>query len=768
MIHTRKISVRKLVEYVYRSGSIDLSFQGRNRLVEGTMTHQRIQEAQDEEHYQKEVPLSYTYEKDGFRLIVEGRADGILTVEDEVTIEEIKSTKRLSSVDVEKNQTHWAQAKLYGFIYAKENGLTELTIQLTYADVHSDDAKSVRKPFSFTELEDFAMTTIEEYMKFVKVQTEFQERRNESIKELNFPFPQYREGQRNLAVAVYKTISEEKRLFAKAPTGIGKTISTLFPSLKAMGEQKVEKLIYLTAKTITRTVAEDTVAVLRENGLRVKACTITAKDKVCLKEETLCQAEYCEFANGYYDRLNEGLIDFYQHEDVFDRQTIDRYAKKYTLCPFEFSLDVALLADIIICDYNYLFDPRVSLKRLADMNKRSFAVLIDEAHNLMDRARAMYSCELSKASFLEVKRLFNQEKNEIYHCASELNAYFLERKKEVKDSSFIEQALPEKLLKLIEEFIDVIDKWLPTNRQSEGYQQVLDLYFAMNTFSQLSKVFNERFIGYVEKNRNDVVYKILCLDPSQLLKDTTKRNKATIFFSATLTPHSYYRDILGGEEDDYAYSLPSPFDQGNLKVKIANLSTRYKDRERTLPLIVESIYEEMMQQPGNFLVFCPSYHYMNMIVEQFKETYQEVEILEQAQTMNEEEREGFLAQFNETREERIVGFAVLGGIFSEGIDLKRNRLNGVIIVGVGLPQFNVEQDILKDYYQSIGKNGYDFAYVIPGMNKVLQAGGRLIRTEQDTGTLVLIDDRFLSAKYQRLLPKEWSHYEVIKKSSYRV
>ncbi|MDQ0253473.1 Rad3-related DNA helicase [Evansella vedderi] len=757
-----EISVRSLVEYVYNSGSIDTTLQVKNTaLTDGIKTHQKVQKKYDPDD-RKEVHLTAAINYKDFTFLLEGRCDGVL-FQDGVTIDEIKSASRgLSHIDPEGNQVHWAQAKLYGYMYAKEHELKEINVQVTYADVKTDEIKSTRKSFTFEELEAFMFTVLNGYIKFAAITAAFTKEKINSIQQLTFPFESYRKGQRDMAVATYKTILDDKKLFVKAPTGIGKTVSTIFPTVKAIGEEKIQKLVYITAKTITRTVAEETFSLLREKGLRMKVCTITAKDKICFKEETICQKEYCEFANGYYDRINEAILDLYENEDKLDRETIEKYAKKHTVCPFEFSLDAAMLADAIICDYNYVFDPRVTLKRLSGENKNSYALLVDEAHNLVDRAQTMYSASIRKSLFLEVKREFSKRDKSISQSANQVNMFLLNLKKERLSDPYTTQEEPlEELPNLLQQFVEICEEWLPRNSNSEGLDVLLEAYFEANTYLKINKLYDENYITYFERNKSEVIIKLMCMNPSKLLREGTKNYRGTVFFSATLIPGNYYKEMLGGTSEDYTLSLDSPFNRDQLDTTIVNVSTRFKDRDRTSQRIVDVIKERAAHIGGNILIFFPSYQYMALVYGEFTEQFPEVPTIIQSNTMNEGEREEFLQKFQGNHQKGVLGFAVLGGIFSEGIDLKGDRLKGVIVVGVGLPQFNTEQEIIRKYFQSIGKNGYDYAYVYPGISKVLQAGGRLIRTETDTGQLVLIDDRFLTPKYQALLPYEWKDFEVV-------
>lgn len=754
-----KISVRSLVEYVFRSGSIDSGFHTSSTLTEGTKAHQKVQKTYSDTD-QKEVYVQAKISYENIVFVIDGRCDGLLFGEEGITVDEIKSTtKDLSLVTEDSYPVHWAQAKCYAYMYAKEHGLTEMNVQLTYVHVETEEKKQFRKTETFKELEEFVFDVVKGYAPYALLRLQLQEQRNKSIKELSFPFEKYREGQRKLAGAVYKTIADEKDIFAKAPTGIGKTISTIFPSVKAMGEGLLQRMFYLTAKTITRTTAEEAFSLMQEKGLCMNTVTITAKDKVCFKDETRCQKDYCEFANGYYDRINEAILDVLSYETDITRSVIERYARKHTVCPFEFSLDLAYAADAVICDYNYIFDPRVSLKRFFEEQKRQTVLLVDEAHNLVDRAREMFSAGLQKSSFLQLKREFKEHKDGIYKAAGKVNDYFISLRKQCgEQKQMVRKELPEEVVELLEAFILEAEKELVTESTN---QLLLDTYFSCQSFVRIASFYDERYITYIECEKSEVHLKLFCLDPSHLLHQTGKGYCSKIYFSATLTPLHYYRDMLGGGEEDYAIAIPSPFSKERLEVFIQPLSTRYRDRERTKHSIADTLQKAIQKRPGNYLIFFPSYQYLKDVYELFISQNPDIRTIVQNTGMSEEEREVFLNSFQAESGEKLIGFAVMGGIFSEGIDLKGDRLNGVVVIGVGLPQLCLERNIIKEYFDGIGKNGYDYAYVFPGINKVLQAGGRLIRSEEDSGTIVLVDDRFLQQKYQRLLPEEWKEFTII-------
>ncbi|ANE47677.1 ATP-dependent helicase [Paenibacillus swuensis] len=763
-MQTYQMNVRTLVEYVYRSGSLDSEFRAQTSMIEGTKAHQKVQQSYGESHF-KEVYLKAEFLFEGLQFILDGRCDGLFLDQDIVTIDEIKSTvKPLSEIAETSYPVHWAQAKCYAYMYALEHGHEQMDVQLTYVQLHSEERKCYKQSYTTPDLETFMLELLRVYFPYAQMKVQHGLDRNHSIKELPFPFQSYREGQRKFAGAVYQSIADCHHLFAKAPTGTGKTISTLFPSVKAIGEGLLQRVFYLTAKTITRTAAEEALALMERNGLKVHSVTITAKDKVCHQEEPFCQKEYCAFADGYYDRINEAMLDLYTHERRLTRDVIHAYSHKHRVCPFEFSLDAAYAADIIICDYNYIFDPGVSLKRMFDDRKKHTVLLIDEAHNLVDRAREMYSAELNKVPFMLLKKEYKSYHPQLAASAKRVNDYFIRVRKELgEDKHTVSIDQPDALKEMIEPFISHAEQELIQSSFGPGPELqalLLETYFQAQSYIRISKFYDERYVTQAEVTRSGVRIKLFCLDPSYNLQQMSKGYRSRIHFSATLSPLSFYMDMLGGGEEDYSVSIPSPFMQEQLEVRVLPLSTRYRNREESISPIIAMLTRLAEERQGNMLVFFPSYEYMNQIYEAYMLHEPAHDILIQGNALTEEERERFLAAFDAENTHAVTGFAVMGGIFSEGIDLIGDRLTCVVIIGVGLPQLNPERDLLKDYFNHNGKNGYDYAYVYPGMNKVLQAGGRLIRSEQDRGLLILVDDRYLQSAYQRLLPPEWRNYTV--------
>ena len=750
-----QLSVRSLVEYVYRQGSIQSGFKTNISLSEGTAAHQKLQSLYHEED-RKEVYLQTELTYRDMSFIIDGRCDGLLKANERITIDEIKSTLDWESVTENTYPVHWAQAKCYAFMYAEDTDLKEIQVQLTYVHPKSETIKVFQQTFLKTELAAFMKNLLKGIYPFAKWKSDHGIERRKSIEELKFPFQEYRHGQRKLAGAVFKTIGESKTLFAYAPTGIGKTISTIFPALKAMGENQLTKVIYVTAKTIARESAEDTYAVLVKQGLKAKVVTITAKDKICFHEEETCNPSECPFAQGYYNRLNEALLDVLEHEQLINRPIIEMYARKHTLCPFEFSLDLAYQADAIVCDYNYFFNPRVSLKRF-DEKKRS-VLLVDEAHNLVDRGREMFSAELIKSTFLSVKRSFISHKA-LSKTAKEINAWFITIRKQAEQQSWTEDTLPDGLLDLLNHFVEEAERLLITQISLDD-SELLETYFGVQSFLRIAKLYDTHYQTFYRVTKSEVEVKLFCLDPSHALDQMASSFKARVYFSATLHPLPFFTEMLGGKEGDYSITVASPFRKEQNDVYIKPLSTRFHDREKSYRPIIRLIEKMLEGKTGNYLIYFPSYQYMNAVFTEFKAVFSDDSMM-QTSGMSEEERAAFLNAFQERDEGLFVGFAVLGGVFAEGINLIGNRLNGVFIIGVGMPQLGEERELMNKNFQRRGKNGFDYAYTYPGMNKVLQAGGRLIRSEQDYGMVILVDDRYLTAKYQGLLPEMWRDFTVL-------
>ncbi|WPC43099.1 ATP-dependent DNA helicase [Clostridium sp. JS66] len=766
-----KVSIRNLVEFVLRGGDLDSKFVGSSRALEGTRAHQKLQKKYKQENnierqYNAEVSLKYNIEYKGFSFIIEGRADGVIVEKEKIVIDEIKTVnKPLELIDENYNILHMAQAKCYAYIYAIQNDLKDIYVQLTYYSISADESKYFIKSFNIEELKLFFLDLLDKYFWWANFMDQWIVKRNSSIKNMNFPFDKYRPGQREVAVAVYNTIKQESKIFVQAPTGVGKTISTLFPAIKAMEQGLISKIFYLTAKTITANVAQECMTNMNNKGLKIKTLVITAKEKVCFKDKPSCNPEECEFAKGHYDRLNDALNEILSKETLINREVIIEYAKRNKLCPFEFSLETALWVDCIICDYNYAFNPQVYLKSFFENGKEDYVFLIDEAHNLADRGREMFSAELYKKPFLKLKKVMTKKEPQIAKALTSINSYMIKLRKicEEEDRNiYVQKEEIKDIYNLLRRFTKESEEWLAKNNKLEGYDELLQLYFDVLSYTRISEFYDNRFITYVEKLGDDIKIKIFCLDPSYLLNEAVKRGKAAVFFSATLSPISYFKEVLGGNEQDYTMRIPSPFPKENMKLILANrISTKYKNRESSYNLLVEYIHGLVCGRKGNYLIFFPSYVYMRNVYDIFCKEYSDINAVIQESSMSEESKKTFLDRFKNYSETMVV-FAVLGGMFSEGIDLKGDKLIGVGIVGVGLPQLCFERDIIMNYFNDKNNMGYEYSYMYPGMNKVLQAAGRVIRTEEDRGIVMLMDERFSSRNYRELFPKHWEANTVVR------
>lgn len=764
-----RLPIRQLVELIMRCGSIDSRYVSRDRMYEGAKAHRALQKNNRElyEDYQSEVFLSEGYSFNGMDYRLEGRADGIFSRGGRYTIDEIKTTMLPMSIITEDfNIAHWAQAKCYAYIFAVQNGLTEISVQLTYYNLETNESKIFTNSFLIDQLKEFINLLIEKYSVWAGFLSGWEKMRDVSIKTLEFPFPAYRKGQRELAVDTYLTIAGGKKLFAQAPTGTGKTISVLFPAIKAMGEGKTSKIFYLTAKTITRQVAEEAFAKMRQSGLKIKTLTLTAKEKICFCEKPLCHPEYCKYAKGHYDRVNDAILEAVKECDDLSRIVIEKYAKKHTVCPFELSLDVSLLADCIICDYNYVFDPKAYLRRFFTDSHGDYVFLIDEAHNLIDRSREMFSSQLLKTSFYKVKKEYKGRNKALDKILTKINKFMIDLRKQCGEQGYLIMGeKPQDFINLIDRYTSICELMLKENKELSEDNNFLQLYFEALGFMTISDFYDERYVTFVESQRDEVTLKLFCLDPSFLLGEALERGSSAIMFSATLSPLAYFREVLGGGEGDKMLALDSPFDSRSLCVMTAsNVSTKYKDREQSRHEITQLIGSFVSLKTGNYIIYFPSYKYMDNVFEEFTMDFPHITAVKQGNAMSEEQREDFLSCFNENPEDTYIAFCVLGGIFAEGIDLKGSRLIGTVIVSVGLPQLSIERNIIRDYFYNKNGMGYEYAYMYPGMNKVLQAAGRVIRCDTDTGAVLLIDKRYTHKNYVKLFPKHWQSYKNIKNS----
>lgn len=759
-----RISVRSLVEFILREGDIDNRVSGsmeKDAMLLGGKIHRKIQSRMGT-NYTAEVPLKIQMPCDGFVLQIEGRADGVLKDDGKVLIDEIKGILRSLEHLEAPVPVHLAQAKCYAYIYAVQNSLKCIDVQMTYCQMETEEIRRFCQEFEFQELQTWFQDLVTQYEKWAKFEIEWRNVRNDSIRQIEFPFP-YREGQRDLVTSVYRTILRKKKLFIQAPTGVGKTMATVFPAVRAVGEGLGEKIFYLTAKTIMRTVAEQAFSLLKEKGLLYKTITLTAKEKICFCEEAECNPDACPYAKGHFDRVNDAVFDLITHSGDWSREVLEEQAKKHMVCPFEMSLDVSDWADAVICDYNYAFDPQAHLKRFfSESGKGEYLFLIDEAHNLVERGREMYSASLYKEDLLEVRKMVKAEDPKLAKGLSECNQQFLELKRECEHYQIL-KSVSHIALKLMN-VLSKLEDYLEECKDAEKKKRVLDFYFAVRSFLNIHDIMDENYVIFSEMMEDGrFQIKLFCVNPAVNLQNYLEQGNSTIFFSATLLPVHYYKKLLSVEKDDYAVYAHSSFPQENKFLFIGtDVSTRYTRRgESTYQRFARYIAVMAEQKKGNYMAFFPSYRFLEEVHTCFLECVDhEVDSICQVSYMDEEQREEFLEEFEQEREKSLVAFCVMGGIFSEGIDLTDDKLIGAVIAGTGLPQVCTEREILKQYFNAADMDGFDYAYLYPGMNKVLQSAGRVIRTESDRGVILLLDDRFRAMRYREVFPREWQQYQL--------
>ena len=779
-----KISVRNLVEFILREGDID-NRVGRGAsaeaMQEGSRIHRKIQRRMGSD-YHAEVPLRLVLCEENYDLVIEGRADGIriqsrngaeityadnfnyMEVNDdmEVMIDEIKGVYQKLEHMSGPVMVHKAQAMCYAYIYALQHEIKKISIQMTYCNLDTEDIRYFTEEFTFEALSEWFSHLIGEYKKWADFQYAWRRLRQASIKKLQFPY-EYRKGQKELAAGVYRTINRKKNLFIQAPTGVGKTISTVFPAVKAVGEGLGDRIFYLTAKTVTGTVARETFELLRKNGYQAKVIQITAKEKMCLCEEMECNPVHCPYAKGHYDRVNDAVYDLLQKEDMLTREVILQQAEEHCVCPFELGLDLATWCDNIICDYNYVFDPNVYLKRFfAEGVKGDYIFLVDEAHNLVERSREMYSAALYKEDFLEIKKIMKRYQPKLEADFNKCNKILLDYKRECEKYVLYDNI--GNFVFALMRLASNLDEFLQKPMEFPERKTVTEFYLNVRNFLNIHELVDSHYVIYSEHTEDGrFMLKLYCVDPSLNLQSCINKGNATIFFSATLLPIQYYKSLLSTKEDNYAVYAETAFtEEQKLLLVGRDVSSKYTRRNQTeFSKIASYIKKTALTKQGNYMVFFPSYKMMQQVYEAFLELdTEEIDIVLQEIGMKEEAREFFLAEFAKERRYSLVAFCVMGGIFGEGIDLKHEQLIGAIVVGTGLPQISNEREILMNYYEERSGQGFDYAYRYPGMNKVLQAAGRVIRTTEDVGVIELLDERFLQSDYRALFPREWENFDI--------
>ncbi len=751
------LSVRALVQRVLQSGDIHFRFSGRSNAIEGVKGHQKLQKSRGED-YLAEQTVSDQISYEQFVIQVNGRADGCWPDATHFVVEEIKTIKvDVATLPEQVTRLHWGQLKVYAYLLGRDHGVSEATLRLTYYHIGLEQEFSFDDHWSMADLELEYLRIVELYANFLHRVVAWQAQRDASILDLTMPFGEFRPGQREMAVSVYRTLASNGQLVLQAPTGIGKTMGSLFPAVKAIRDLQFNRVFYLSAKTSGQQMARSAIAAMRDAGLVLRDVTITAKDKICFNPGSPCDPDFCQYARGYYDKL-PGVIESQQSQAIsFDRASVSELARQHEICPFELGLDLSDIADIVIADFNYVFDPQVYLRRHFD-EPQKYALLMDESHNLVDRGREMFSADLVKEDVLALRRTLGKAAPQVKKALAALNKAMLDVARDVNDVSSM-PVFPKALDRAMNRFVTAAEAWLEEQRPAEFYDDLLQLYFEVLRFVKVGDQADDDYAAIVEKESKQTRLRWYCVNPAKRLAEGFARLTSSICFSATLTPQDYYRSLLGLGEDSQWYHLPSPFDPNNLGVFVTSyLATTYHNRASSLYDLVDTIATLIAGQSGNYIVYFPSYAYLNMVYDKFVERHPGNKVIKQEPGMSDEERESFLETFDQDQTP-VTGFAVMGGVFGEGVDLKGRRLIGVVVVGVGLPQIGIERDLIRDHFDQTGQ-GFEYAYQYPGMIRVLQTAGRVIRSEQDRGVVCLIDHRFNESRYRRLLPDHWQMTQV--------
>lgn len=756
------LSVHQLVDFLLRSGDIDSRVFNRASMTEGSKIHSWYQ-AKQEKGYISEYPLKTEIIIDEVNITLQGRADGIIHKNDKYIIDEVKSTVIDLSEFYTKNASwHLGQAICYAYMFAKEQKLGEMGIRLTYIRQGKEKQRFIKEfNYKFIELENYVKDLLEQYIEFYSIIFRHVEQRKQTLSTLEFPFKNYRRGQKQLAKYAYGNAINGGTLFVEAPTGIGKTISTLFPYVKSISDSEVAKIFYLTAKNSGKESAVQALSLLQEKGARLNFISITAKEKICFCKGKACNPDECPFTKNYYNKIQAVLRYALLTSDKFTYQDIVNIALENEVCPFEFQLDLSLFCDVIVCDYNYMFDPTAYMKRYFDEDCSSYHALIDEAHNLVSRSKDMYSASLPLSLFKSTRKSIRHiENKKIKNLVSRTQKLFEEFEYLEPGEHIVENYSDEvfkKLLNFINKYQD-----LGKDRENKMPKEVTDLYIEINSFLKIADLYSYRYINYIEVNEKDIILHIFCLDASGFIKARLNQIKSSLFFSATMAPIDYYKNTLGGDvEKDPHLILPSPFPNRNLKLLVApKVSIKYKNREESYTKVVKYIKKFISAKVGNYFIYVPSYEYLDRLKELLNFD-SEIDMFYQQREMSDSEKLDFISKFQANPIKTTIGVCVIGGAFSEGIDLVSDRLIGAVIIGVGMPRINFQSDQIKKYYDDLEMPGYNYAYLNPGMNKVMQAVGRVIRSETDRGAVLLIDERYTYSNYRELFKKEWDNYEIV-------
>ncbi len=743
-----RVGVRQLVEFCCISGDLGgMNHSGINAL-QGQKIHQIIQDKYADKA-RAEVTLKSKLQIDDNEVEVGGRIDLLFDQEKPPRIEEIKTV--VSASRYEDNSVHWAQLKCYGAIYCEQEGLDEIDLSLNQVNLFTEKEKRQRKTCSNSELYDFFTDLLRKYLSWhLLVEGKREETRTTSLA-LEFPYDNFRQQQRHFAAEVYRSIRDEEQLMVEAPTGSGKTISTLFPAIKAVGEQYCEQIVYLSAKVSGQQQAIEALQLMIRQGLALSYAVIQAKSRSCpcnSSDECVDDDGNCTRCLGFFDRLPEAREQLLgvRHLDV---KQIQQTAEDFQLCPFELTLQMIPWVDVVICDFNYVFDPLVQLGWFTDDSVRK-VLLVDELHNLVDRARGMYSARLSHG---QLKATLQAESDkQVKRVLRSLQRDLSEELEQLENDETVSSELPQDLLDTTYHVSEKIAAQLFSDKRTPPMS--IDMLKEIIRFQRIAQLYRQHHRSLAINRQNEREIKLLCLNAFDYLRQCYPLFTSVIGFSATLAPSQYFRDALGFDEASRQLQLGSPFPPDNLKVCIGSyIDTRYQYREQYITAICDSIAATYQSQPGNYLVFFSSYYFLQQVHEAFINHHPDIHTMQQQRQLNEKDHADFLARFFEERKQ--IGFVILGGRFAEGIDYQGEALIGAIVVGVGLPQLSTEQKLIESDFNELELDGFDYAFRYPGLIRVMQSAGRVIRSEEDRGVLVLLDRRFSQSGYRNPLPPFW-------------
>ncbi len=757
-----KIAVKDLLELLYHPKDLGTGFYPATRAQEGTMGHHLLT-SQRPPGYQKEVPLEYTYDTPDYLLIVQGRMDGIIETSTEIIVEEIKTTySNLSDLTPDRYPSHKAQLQLYVYFLTAKNPDRKITGRLTYLNLDDLSERSFELEISPAGAQKLFISLAEQFLHDRKDRDAWLKIRNQSIDGLPFPFADRRNGQDQLIDLVSEAIQQERDLLVEAATGIGKTIGVLFPALKNLAcSERYSQIFFLTAKTAGKEILKKTILASKNSGLHLRTVFIEAKERVCLSPGCQCHPNYCPYARDYYAKVSQIEAGILENELIVPEMVMD-YAKQYEVCPFELSLDLSISADLIVCDYNYVFDPGVYLKRFfLQTGRKDFLFLVDEAHNLAARGRDMYSATLELQDLVSFRTLVMVERPKVAACCRSVENFFQDWLREMANEErpgIRLSHLPDFLEPALERLSASVELMLREHLPPELRQKIQEFYFNLTAFARIAALTGKEYAIYVKKEQDRTFLRLFCLNPGPLLRRRLDQGRLAVFFSATLSPITYFRELLGAHTDSLTLQLTSPFPQETrLYLHVPGIDTRYKSRETSAPALIRCIYDFVTSRVGNYLVFFPSYNYLKAIWPQLNQALAgKANIYAQSVAMKEGQRHEFLKRITAVGTGRSnIGLAVLGGLFGEGIDLPGEQLIGAAIIGPGLPVISDEQELIRMYFDERNNEGFLFAYLIPGLIRVVQSAGRVFRTPEDKGAVLFVDDRFLDERYQELLPPDW-------------